>query len=409
MYKKRKVLLIIEGKYVWTYFVEDGEIAEIHCSALIEEKQQTEPALGNIYIGKVKTIVENIGAAFVEIQKGVNCYYDISQAEHAIFAHKQGKKAINIDDELIVQINKEAVKTKAATVTSNLSLTGRYAVLTHGNTRIGVSGKLPKDIKETYKTQLSALKNDRFGLIIRTNAVTVPFETVAAEIERLREEYKKILDTAQTRTCYSCLRSAPPAYITDLKNVYTEGLEEIIIDNKELYTDIQKYFLQEQPELLALLKLYDDKQLSLANLYSTQSVLEKVSKERVWLKNGGYLVIQPTEALTVIDVNTGKYTAKKKRKDAGFQVNMEAAKEAARQIRLRNLSGIIIIDFINMETEDEKKTLVKELRCYLEKDPIQTTFVDVTPLQLVEITRKKVRKPLHELLSSIDCIQLYNN
>ena len=153
------------------------------------------------------------------------------------------------------------------------------------------------------------------------------------------------------------------------------------------------------------MRLYEDKQLPLSKLYSTEQALERALKEHVWLKNGGYLIVQPTEALTVIDVNSGKYTAKKKCQDAGFRVNLEAAKEAAHQIRIRNLSGIIIVDFINMDSNEEWKALLKEFKAYLEKDPIQTTLVDVTPLQLVEITRKKVRKPLHEVVAAINCIQ----
>lgn len=405
MCQKRKVLIILKETTVWTYFLEEDKIVEIHCSSLKNEDQKREPELGNIYVGRVKTIVANIGAAFIEIQKGITCYYDISQAEHAFFTDKKGKKPICIDDELLVQINKEAVKTKAATVTSNISLTGRFAVLTHGNTRIGVSSKLPKEQKEAYKAELAHLKNDAFGVIVRTNAATVSFDEVLKEIYRLKEEYDAILQRGRTRPCYSCLKSAPPAYITDLKNVYTEGLEEIVVESNELYTRIHNYFEKEQPEILPKLMLYEDKQLSLSKLYSTEQALERALKEHVWLKNGGYLIVQPTEALTVIDVNSGKYTAKKKCQDAGFRVNLEAAKEAAHQIRIRNLSGIIIVDFINMDSDDEWKALLKEFKAYLEKDPIQTTLVDVTPLQLVEITRKKVRKPLHEVVAAINCIQ----
>lgn len=402
---KRKVLMTVEDGNVWSYLQEDGEIAEIHCTPLYSKEEKSAPTLGNIYIGKVKNIAANIGAAFIEIQNGLNCYYDISQAQHAIFTDKRGKKPLCIGDELVVQINKEAVKFKAPTVTSNLSFTGRYAVLTHGNTRIGASGKLPKELREAYKAKLSEYKNENFGLIVRTNAGEVPFEKVLGEVESLKAEYEQILHTAKSRTCFSCLKSAPPAYIADLKNVYGDGLEEIVIENEDMYTSIYHFFEREQPEIAARLRLYTDKQLSLTNLYSTKTALEKATRQHVWLKNGGYLIIQPTEALTVIDVNSGKYTAKKKRSDAALAVNMEAAKEAARQIRLRNLSGIIIVDFINLESEEEQKMLLREFRHCLEQDPIQTTLVDVTPLQLVEVTRKKVRKPLHEMINEI----AYNN
>ena len=132
------------------------------------------------------------------------------------------------------------------------------------------------------------------------------------------------------------------------------------------------------------------------SLYSTQTAIEKALREKVWLRNGGYLVIQPTEALTVIDVNSGKSAGKGKNEEGILKINLEAAREAARQIRLRNLSGIIIIDFINLESEENVGLLLKEFRMRLAGDPIQTTLVDITPLNLVEVTRKKVHRPLYE-------------
>ena len=149
-----------------------------------------------------------------------------------------------------------------------------------------------------------------------------------------------------------------------------------------------------------LLKLYDTPDFPLDKMYSTQTALEKALKERAWLKTGGYLIIQPTEALTVIDVNSGKTAARAGSRtgseEGAMKVNLEAAREAARQIRLRNLSGIIIIDFINMESSENTNMLLREFRGYLSKDPIQTSLVDMTPLGLVEVTRRKVRKPLYE-------------
>ena len=158
--------------------------------------------------------------------------------------HKSGKKPLCIGDELVVQISREAVKTKAPTVTSHLSFTGRYAVLTHGNTRIGVSSKIPRALRDEFKRPPVTYENEQFGIIIRTNAKGVPFQEVEDEIERLKEEYKKLLNTALSRVAFSRLKSAPPTYISDLKNVYMEGMEEIVIEGKDLYTEIQEYFLQ---------------------------------------------------------------------------------------------------------------------------------------------------------------------
>lgn len=392
---KRKILIEKTEGQIRTFFLENDEIVEIHC-APADEESAGRHLLGNIYVGKVKNIVPNIGAAFVEIESGVNCYYDMKDAEHAVFTHKIGKKPLCIGDELVVQISKEAVKTKAPTVTGNISFTGRYAVLTHGNTRIGVSSKIPKKVREEYKERLRQFQNDRFGIIVRTNAKDAPFQDVLDEISRLKAEYEKIMSAAPTRVCFSCLRSAPPSYISDLKNVYMEGMEEIIVGDPELYTRIQAFFAAEIPEKEDLLRLYDDSAFPLGKLYSTQTAIEKALREKVWLRNGGYLVIQPTEALTVIDVNSGKSAGKGKNEEGILKINLEAAREAARQIRLRNLSGIIIIDFINLESEENVGLLLKEFRMRLGGDPIQTTLVDITPLNLVEVTRKKVHRPLYE-------------
>ena len=393
---KRKILIEKAEGQIRTFFMEDGDIVEIHCADADGGRAENH-RLGDIYIGKVKNIVPNIGAAFVEIENGVSCYYDMKDAPRALFTHKAGKKPLCIGDELVVQISKEAVKTKAPTVTGDISFTGRYAVLTHGNTRIGVSSKLPKSLRDDYKEKLREYQNDSFGIIVRTNAKDAPFQAVSDEIESLRREYLRIASIAPTRTCFSCLKSAPPSYISDLKNVYIEGMEEILVGDAELYARIHSYFKMEMPERTDLLRLYDDADFPLGKLYSTQTALEKALREKAWLKNGGYLVIQPTEALTVIDVNSGKSIAGKGRNEEGIlKINLEAAREAARQIRLRNLSGIIIIDFINMDAEENVERLMREFRIHLAKDPIQATLVDITPLNLVEVTRKKVHKPLYE-------------
>ena len=392
---KRKILIEkTDGQYR-RYFLENGEIAEIHCSPA-DENPGGRHRLGDIYVGKVKNIVPNIGAAFIEIENGISCYYDMKDAPHAVFTTRLGKKPLSIGDELVVQISKEAVKTKAPTVTSNLSFTGRYSVLTHGNTRIGVSSKLPRSMRDEFKRQLKDWHNDQFGIIIRTNAKDADFSDVMTEIMSLKKEYEALLAAAPTRVCFSCLKSSPPEYITDLKNVYMEGMEAIVVEDPELYEKIRSYFESEIPSCTDLVELYDNPSFPLRKLYGTETALEKALREKVWLRHGGYLVIQPTEALTVIDVNSGKHIGKSKNEEGIMKINLEAAREAAKQIRLRNLSGIILIDFINLEQQESISTLLREFRSLLSRDPVQTTLVDITPLNLVEVTRKKVHRPLAE-------------
>lgn len=390
----RKFVITKFNHRIITTVLENENVVELHC--MKDEGQHLSPVLGNIYVGKVKNIVANIGAAFIEIEKGVECYFSIADNPVPIFTNKIGKKPICIGDELIVQISKEAVKTKVPTVSSKIELTGKYAVLTSGDTRVGASSKLEKTERARLIDIAKKYESEEYGIIMRTNAKDIDGLVLEKEIEKLVYEYQRMVQNAKTRVCFSCLKHAPKQYLTELKNINQDGLSEFIVEDIEIYEEIKQFLEENQQEDLAKLRLYSDKLLPLHKLYSIEKHIDDALKERAWMKSGAYLVIQPTEALTVIDVNTGKYISKKKDESEYLKINLEAAKEAAKQIRLRNLSGIIIIDFINLSQKDNMDRLVQELQYELKKDPVATSFVDITKLQLVEVTRKKIRKPFHE-------------
>ena len=366
--------------------------------------------LGNIYLGKVKNIVKNINAAFIEIEDGRMCYYSMTENRYPIMANMQTDKEeepdlkeikVKVGDELLVQVVKEDVKSKAPVVSSNINFTGKYAALTYGKSNIGVSSKI-LDEKERKRLKAIALKYKakEFGIILRTNAAYVSEEKISKEIESLINTYRNIRTYGVYKNRFSLIYETPPSYICDIRDGYSQTIDEFITDDRELYDRIKEYLIEYQPEDLDKLRFYEDPLISLANLYGVNEKLEEALKPNVWLKSGGTLVIQPTEALTVIDVNTGRAVAgKKKVQETFLKVNREAAKEIARQIRLRNLSGIIIVDFIDLASKNDQKLLMEELEEYLKKDPIKTTLVDMTALGLVEITRKKVRKPLHEQIN----------
>lgn len=381
---KRKLVITTYENKIITSFIENDEIAEFHVS-----ENANAYRLGSIYIGRVKKIVSNIRAAFIEIGKGMECYYDMDE---------KGSLPVRVGDAFMVQISKEAMKTKQPSVTRRISLAGKYCVLTKGDGRIGLSNKIPSEKRETLKKLLEPYICEEYGFIIRTNAKDCPSEELQKEAGRLAKEYEKLKKISETRVCFSCLKEAPPPYIVDLKNIYQEGLTEIVVEDARLYEEIKGYLSEEQPEDMGKLRFYKDKLLPLSKLYSIEARIQNALKEKVWMKSGAYLVIQPTEALTVIDVNTGKCIGKKKDDKVYFKINVEAAKEAAKQIRLRNLSGIILIDFVNLESKDKMEELLEAFRNYLHQDPVQTTLVDMTKLQLIEVTRKKVRKPLDEAL-----------
>lgn len=216
------------------------------------------------------------------------------------------------------------------------------------------------------------------------------------ELAELMRTWQRLSAEAGCRVCYSCLYRALPGYIAAIRDSFGGTLEEIITDVPEYHRELKAYLEMCQKEDAGRLTLYEDSLLPLGRLYSLETAFEKALGKNVWLKSGGYLVIEPTEAMTVIDVNTGKYSGRKKMQDTIYKINMEAADEIGRQLRLRNLSGIIIVDFIDMERDEDRKALLAHLGEVVLKDPVKTTVVDMTALNLVELTRKKVRKPLHE-------------
>lgn len=393
---ERKVLITECMNHLLTVLLENGKPAEFHFGA---SSPKAACRVGEIYVGKVRNILPNIHGAFIEIGNGLQCYYSTEEKTAPIFTHKIGKKSLCIGDELLVQVQKEALKTKQPVVTGNLSFTGKYAVLTSGNQKIGVSSKLPKSKREILLAIGNDYRNAGFGIIFRTNAGDADPKLIREEIALLSERFRQIKDYGTMRTCFSCVSRAAHPCITFLRDVYHEGLTEILvdatIDDGSLYQEAEAFLMEQQPEDISLLRPYQDTAYPLSKCYSLESAVMDARRERVWMKSGGYLVIQPTEALTVIDVNSGK--CQKKQKEFA-SINREAAVESARQIRLRNLSGIIIIDFINMKTEEERRDLLSFLQKELNRDPNAGIVVGMTRLQLVEITRKKIHKTLEESL-----------
>ncbi|RZT01954.1 ribonuclease E/G [Cuneatibacter caecimuris] len=369
---------------------QEGHFLELECVS-----DQPEGArLNQIRTAKVKNIVKNINAAFLELGGSQAAYYDLA-------AHSAGERAVKAGDELVVQICAEAVKTKAPMVTQKLTMNGRYVVLTWKSPGLRCSSKIrDEEWKGRMETELRELLTEDCGLILRTNAYGAASQDILEEGRRLRQKLDSLLRAAPARSCYSLLYDPPAEWMVSVRDTY--DLEETVTDDPEIYQQLKGFFEEWAPELLPSLRLYQDGSLSLAACYGLDSAVSEALQERVWLKSGAYLVIQPTEAMTVIDVNTGKAIQGKRTSDETFwKINQEAAAEVARQLRLRNLSGIIMADFINMRSGDYKKQLLAQLRRLVQADPVQTSVVDMTRLELVEITRKKLKKPLAEAIAAL--------
>ena len=374
----------------------DKRAIEINCSSVEDNS-----ILNNIYVGKVKNIVKNIGAAFIEIADNIICYYKIDENPNPIYTKRQSENRLCIGDEILVQVIKEPQKTKQHVVSSNLSFITKNLILTSGNKRIGISNKLDIDTRNRLKDIGSKMDNSEFGIIFRTNAKNIDDEELIKQINSLTEEFQEIIRLAKYRTCFSLCYKGQEGYISKICGMYDGVLDKIITDDKEIYDNIIEYVKSDRPEYLDIVEFYDDNMISLEKLYGVKSEITSALSQRVWLKSGAYLVIQPTEALTVIDVNTGKFIGNKKQQETFLKINLEAAKEIAIQLILRNISGICIVDFIDMELEESKIILLNEFKKYLSEDPVNTTLVDMTKLNLVEITRKRIKKPLYEQINQI--------
>lgn len=395
-YKSRACALLIQGtRLTAARFLPD-------CSGKI----------GAIYIGKIKNISKNIEACFVEIAGHEICFMPMKEARTPVLLNRIYDGRIKEGDELLVQVTRDAQKNKQASLTARVSLANEKFAISVGEERTGYSGKLSKEQKEYLSTLLESegiLEKGKLsltvdmpfqpslGLVVRTNAASGDKQELLQAFKNLAAEFSTLLQTAIHRTCFSCLKEPPVPWQTVFDRlVYPYEYQEIVTDDKLLYSRLLPYIAERLPD--KPVRLYQDADFELVKLYSVDSKMDTALNARVWLKSGAYLIIEPTEALTVIDVNSGKYEAKKATSEFFYQINREAAEEIARQLRLRNLSGIIIVDFINMDSPKMEQTLLEYLRGLVKKDKQKTSVVDITPLGLMEITRKKESKPLAEQL-----------
>jgi ribonuclease G len=373
---------------------EDGKAMEIRC-------YEADSILGNVYRARVSNLSPNINAAFVDIKKGESCYLSMDDYH--------GEK-LKVGDLVTVQVVRDKIKTKRYAVTTDISLQGDYAVTTLF-APVGVSSKITdsarkKELKTLMQNLLIAeqdaqlylaegnvaeierIKKLTLGGIIRTQAEHAEDAAITREIEGQARLLYSIMKKSEYATQYTCLYHTEVEYIKDIRRMH--ALQDV-----EIVTDIP-----EVTEAIPKIPLYTD-EYTLTLRYSLASLLEKTLSKRAYLKSGAYLVIEPTEAMTVIDVNSGKSIKGKNAEDQFLKINIEAAKEIARQLRLRNISGIVMIDFINMKEESHNHELMKNLAEYVRTDPVRTTVVDMTKLGLVELTRQKGKRALHEVFSEI--------
>ena len=362
------------------------------------ENPQKEQLLGSIHVGKVQKVLPNLNAAFVEIENHVPCFFAYEKENHIIFRNAKKSQELKPGDELLVQVTREAIKTKAPSVSSNLNFNGNYLVLTTGNRKVGFSSKLTDKQKDSLKEMLEdVLSLERsFGVIVRTNAKEATQEQLLAEFSQLKKELESTIHRGRFLPCFTKIKDGASAISDALKNVHWETLDKIVTDDSDIYQYACSLKKQSYTHVPCEIQYYQDKLLPLYKLYSLETGLQQALSEKVWLKSGGFLIIQQTEAFVVIDVNSGKNASKKQAETEYKKINQEAASEIARQLRLRNLSGSILIDFINMKQYEDQTELLSVMKHLVKTDRVQTTVVDVTGLGIMELTRKKAEKSLAE-------------
>lgn len=358
---------------------------------------------GSIYVGKIMQLLPVVNAAFVKVAGEENWYLPLEKCSAPVGAVSHADGKLHAGDEILVQVEKEAAKKKTVTVIGDFSLTGCNFVLMHGSGGIHVSKKITdkeaeKRVVSLTERLLADLKSEemKVGVMLRTNSANASDDALAAELTTLFSEYGELLLKAKSSFPGTCLRKGYPNYLCELRDGYADQIERLVTDDSDIYSDMRQYLSAFRPEALGQLSLYENESVSLFRVYNLKARISELLGKKVWLKSGAYLVIEQTEAMVVIDVNSGKGTAAKRSADLFLSVNLEAAKEICRQLRLRSLSGIIMVDFINMKSDSEKTELLNFIRSELKKDRVKSELVEMTKLDLVEITRAKVARPLSE-------------
>ncbi|TFE30706.1 Rne/Rng family ribonuclease [Cohnella luojiensis] len=372
--------------------MEDGRLTEFSV-----ERTEGTSLIGNLYKGQVVNVLPGMQAAFVDIGLSKNAFLYVDDALHPHLDKQPKVKPAITDllkpgDELLVQIMKEALGGKGARVTTHYSIPGRWLVYMPHADYIGISKKIESELERIrLKTLAEAMRMEGEGVILRTNAEGESREALEEDFNTLRLAWQNILGRSELSVAPSELHRDSGLVERMVRDVITPDTEQLIIDDDISFQEAKTYLRQTAPALEEKVRLYTETK-PLFDHYGIKEQLDKAFHSRIWLPSGGYLVWEQTEALTVIDVNTGKFTGSIDLEETVFQTNKEAADEVARLLRLRDVGGIIIVDFIDMETDEHRHQIVQLLETRIKRDRTKCQVVGWTRLGLMEMTRKKARE-----------------
>ncbi|RKD33213.1 Rne/Rng family ribonuclease, partial [Thermohalobacter berrensis] len=377
--------------------LENSELVELYI-----EEVDNKRILGNIYKGRVANVLPGMQAAFVDIGHDKNAFLYVKDAipKDMLLNEDVNIKDISIRDvvksgqELIVQVVKEPLGTKGARITTHITLPGRYLVLMPFTRYVGISRRInEEEERERLKNIIEKIKPEDMGIIVRTAGEGKDEET-------LKDDLNYLVNTLNRVYMERNLCTAPKMIYKDLnlvhrtaRDLFSPDTKRLLINDKDKYKDVLKFVDMFSPHLKNKIDYFDEN-YDIFEYFGIEVMIKNALKRKVWLKSGGYIIIDETEALTSIDVNTGKYVGSTNLEDTVLKTNIEAAKEIAKQLRLRNIGGIIIIDFIDMKKEEDENEVLECLKNELKKDKTKTTVLGITKLGLVEMTRKKDRDRL---------------
>ncbi len=363
---------------------------------------------GNIYLGRVQNVLPGMEAAFVDIstpKNGVLYRGDVTWDKDQIEGDAPKiERMLKNGQNVMVQVTKNPIGAKGARLTQEVSLAGRFVVMVPGQpATYGISKRLPDDERKRLRRILEGLRPPDAGLIVRTAAEGATADELERDMRRLLQQWEQISDLAGRSKQARLLYQEPSLVLRLLREEFTKEYRGVVIDDQALYEEVKAYVGAVTPELAERIEFYDEEAegLPVFERYHVQEQLMKALDRKVWLPSGGSLIIERTEALTVIDVNTGKNVGKSNLEETVYRNNLEAADEVARQLRLRDIGGIIVIDFIDMEIRGNRDKVAKGLRDALARDKTRTQVFEISELGLVEMTRKRVSEGLVESVSEI--------
>lgn len=405
---ERNIFFSIDQEETRAAVVEDGRLVEIYI-----ERPLNQRIVGNIYKGRVENVLPGMQAAFVNIGLERNAFLYVDDAYPA--AHEEGeddlpddvrnltiKDLVRVGQEVIVQVVKEPTGTKGARVTRNLTIPGRFLVLMPTVEYVGVSRRIQDESERSRLKSIAYKAKPRdLGLIVRTVAEGRTEADLSRDVKYLTRVWNDLLHRSRKNHAPCLLHKDLGLVYRLVRDLFSEEVSNVHIDGRSEYSKVLELVDHFAPHLKSRIHFYGNKGKSLFETYGINEEIEKALQRRVWLKSGGYIVVDQTEALTVIDVNTGRFVGKDELEETVFKTNMEAAEEIARQIRLRDIGGIIVIDFIDMQVPSHRQQVVRALEKAMERDRTRATVLGITQLGLVEMTRKKGRKSLEDLLMKV--------